>query len=265
MFSDHRVAVVIPARDEQRLLPRVLAGLPAWVDDVVVVDDGSTDGTAAIAQRWGPPVRVVRLPVNRGVGAAIATGYRVALEGGADVVAVMAADDQMRPDELWRLVGPVVRGECGYCKGERLGHPEVGRRMPRARRLGVVGLSWLTRRVAGLPALADAQCGFTAASAAALRAIPLERLYPRYGYPNDLLVMLAAAGVTIAERTVTPVYADESSGLRPALALLTHSFVLARAAWWRWAGGAPGARRADAADPVSESAPDPRRSAGQRA
>ncbi len=235
MHGSSRVAVVVPAHDEERILPRTLDGIPDWVDDVIVVDDGSTDATATVAARTGRRLTLIRHPANRGVGAAIVSGYRAAMAQGADVVAVMAADDQMDPGELDRLVAPVADGELDYCKGDRLGHPDAVTCMPPVRRAGVIALSGLTRLVTGLRELRDSQCGYTAIATRTLRRLPLDRLYSRYGYPNDLLAMLADAGARVGERTVTPIYRDERSDLRPMLALLTHSAVLARAAWFRWA------------------------------
>ncbi len=233
MLSGKRIAVVVPARDEERHLGSVLATMPGWVDDVIVVDDASRDGTAELALAAGPPVRLLRRAQNGGVGAAIAAGYRAAEQAGAEVVAVMAGDGQMAAQELWAVVGPVAAGEYDYVKGDRLSHPEATRRMPLVRRLGTRALTLLTRWVTGYADLRDAQCGFTAVSAAAIRALPLQRLYPRYGYPNDLLALLASIGATVGQRTVTPLYADEASGIRPHVALFTHSWVLARAAGYR--------------------------------
>lgn len=233
MWERQRVAVVVPAFDEESHIGRVLSGLPPWVDDVIVIDDGSRDRTGGIAEGFGAPVRVVRHATNRGVGAALISGYRAALESGADVVAVMAGDGQMCPEELADLVGPVAAGRCDYAKGDRTAHPAVQTRMPRWRRLGNRVLSAWTRRISGTATLRDAQCGYTAVSAAALQRIPLDRLYPRYGYPNDLLVMLGTVGARIAEVPVTPIYEGQASGIRPERAIFTHSFVLARAWWWR--------------------------------
>ena len=232
VFAGHRIAVVVPARDEEQHLEVVLRTMPPWVDHVIVVDDGSRDATARIARTWGAPVELVIHPRPRGVGAAIATGYRVALASGAGAVAVMAGDAQMRPDELERLVAPVVAGRCDYCKGDRTSHPEVAERMPGWRRLGNAALTAWTRRVRGYASLRDAQCGFTVASARLLLALPLDELVPGYGYPNDLLAMLGGAAARVLEVTVTPVYGDERSGIRPWTAVWTHSRVLSRA-WLR--------------------------------
>ncbi|MCA9545581.1 MAG: glycosyltransferase family 2 protein, partial [Myxococcales bacterium] len=181
MYQGLTVTVVVPAFNEARLLPRTLAGLPAFVDRVVVVDDASTDGTAAAAT--GPKITCVRHGVNQGVGAAIVTGYRHALAHGADVAVVVGADAQMDPAEMPRLLDPLVAGEADYVKGDRLGHPEVARRMPWVRLLGNRALSRLTRWATGY-AVRDSQCGYTAITAGALARLPLASLYPRYGFPN---------------------------------------------------------------------------------
>jgi hypothetical protein len=131
----------------------------------------------------------------------------------------MAGDDQMDPADLDGLVAKVVSGDADYVKGNRLIHPEA-KHMPLARRLGTQALAKLTCRASvGIGAnplhVGDTQCGFTALSKSAAAALPLGDLWPRYGYPGDLLLLLVAAGFRIAEVPVRPVYADEKSGLRP--------------------------------------------------
>jgi glycosyltransferase involved in cell wall biosynthesis len=216
LLADARIAVIVPAYREERLLPRMLARVPAFVDAIYVVDDASPDRTFDAAERFRDArdsrVRALRHAENRGVGAAIASGYRRALEDGHDVLAVMAGDDQMHPDDLEPLVTAVLAG-ADYAKGNRFAHPAASR-MPRARRLGGELLSAVTRGASGLR-VSDSQCGFTALSARAARTLPLSELWPRYGYPNDLLLLLAAHGLRVVEVPVRPVYADEASGLRP--------------------------------------------------
>ncbi|HEY3593925.1 MAG TPA: glycosyltransferase family 2 protein, partial [Polyangiaceae bacterium] len=199
MLEGLRVAVVVPAYNEERLLAVTLATMPDFVDLVIVVDDASRDGTPNVAEALGGRVQLERHAGNRGVGAAIATGYRAAVSAGAGVVAVMAADAQMHPDDLASVALPVARGEVDYVKGNRFAHPDVRRIMPRARRWAGRALSWLTRRAAGLAALSDSQCGYTAISARAIERLDLNRLFPRYGYPNDLLGMLALGGHSIRD------------------------------------------------------------------
>jgi dolichol-phosphate mannosyltransferase len=228
MFDGARVAVVVPAYDEARLIARTLARVPGFVDLVVVVDDGSRDDTAARARNTGDPrVVVVTHTVNRGVGAAIASGYDAAFRAGADVAVVMAGDAQMDPADLPALLAPVLRGEADYAKGDRLSHPQVRTAMPRARFVGNHVLSALTRLATGLT-VRDAQCGYTALSRAAAERLEIAALWPRYGYPNDLLGHAAAARLRVRDVTVRPIYADETSGIRLRHALFVVPFVLAR-------------------------------------
>ena len=214
MWKGARVAVIVPAYQEQRLILRTLRGIPAFVDRVYVVDDASRDATAARVQSHADArVGLLRHARNRGVGAAIATGYTAALNDGADVLAVMAADDQMHPDDLAPLVDAVVSGRADYAKGNRFAHARA-KDMPLARRSAGRVLSAITRLATGLR-VQDTQCGYTALSARTARALPWSELWPRYGYPNDLLLLLAAHELCVVEVPVRPVYADEASGLRP--------------------------------------------------
>jgi glycosyltransferase involved in cell wall biosynthesis len=217
VFSGARVDVVVPAWNEAPRIARVVRGVPSWVDGVVVVDDASTDGTGEAARAAGDArVEVIRHAVNRGVGAAIATGYRHALGRPGtpnDAFVVMAGDGQMDPRDLPSLVAPIARGEADYVKGDRFRVADTVRVMPRARRLGGLVLSWATSRAIGVP-ISDSQCGYTALARAACERLDLDALWPRYGYPNDLLSQLALRGLRIAEVPVRAIYADEVSRLK---------------------------------------------------
>lgn len=221
MLEGARIAVVVPAYNEAGRVGRVIATMPGFVDEVVVVDDGSDDGTAGEVERARDASRsrrvaLVRHPRTQGVGAAIATGYGLALARGADVVAVMAGDGQMDPLDLERVVTPVIRGEADYAKGDRLAARARPLSMPLVRYLGIEALTVLTRVAAGYGELRDSQSGYTAISAACLRALPLARLHPGYGYPNHLLILLGADRRRVVDVPVRPVYGDgEASKLRP--------------------------------------------------
>ena len=240
MYRGVRIAVVIPAFNEERLIVRAIARVPELADHVIVVDDCSPDNTSAVAgaiQRQG--LEVIRNPANLGVGGAIVVGYRRALELGAEVVAVMAGDAQMDPADLPALLDPVVRGEVDYAKGNRFAHPDCFQVMPMVRYGGNRALSLLTRWVTGYKDVADAQCGYTAIHRRCLETLELSRLWPRYGFPNDLLAHLSVWGFRVADVPVRPIYGEETSGIRPMLAVFSLSFVLARA----WLYRAPRVRR----------------------
>ncbi len=235
MFAGARVAVVIPAFNEASKITETVRSVPHFVDHVLVVDDASSDGTAFVAAREERPgLEIILHARNRGVGAAITTGYRRALALRVDAVAVMAGDGQMHPDDLPGLLEPVVFGHADYAKGNRLGWPGVASLMPGVRRLGNVVLSWITRRTAGYPELRDSQCGYTVASRDILGELPLEQVWPRYGYPNDLLARLGAIGARVRDVPVRPVYAPGwRSGIRPWMLVYPFAFVLARSLVWR--------------------------------
>lgn len=225
------VAVVVPARNEARWIQEVVTTMPAWVDHILIVDDASVDDTGARATALEDPrVEVVRHEARRGVGGAIASGYRRAQGLGADVVAVMAGDGQMDPHDLAAVVGPIVGDAADYVKGNRLRHADA-HVMPRLRMLGTSCLGLLTSWVTGVP-IGDSQCGFTAISRAALERLDLDRLWSGYGYPNDLLAAVARARLRVAEVSVRPVYRGAASGLRPYHAAVI-LFLLGRAAWLR--------------------------------
>src|SRR5687768_13907024 len=109
MYRQLRVAVVIPAFNEERAVAAAVESVPEFVDRIVVVDDASTDATSARASDAGDSTAmIVRHVENRGVGAAIVTGYRAALDDRCDVVAVMAGDGQMDPADLPSLLDPIA-------------------------------------------------------------------------------------------------------------------------------------------------------------
>jgi glycosyltransferase involved in cell wall biosynthesis len=239
MFRGRTVAVVVPAFNEADKIAATIQSVPGYVDHVLVVDDGSGDATAAVAReaarlRPGLGVEVVTHAENRGVGAAIATGYARALELGADVTAVMAGDGQMDPTDLPRLLEPVVADRADYAKGNRFAWPGGWRSMPLARLVGSVVLSLATRVASGYWRSFDSQCGYTAASRRALLAIGPGRMFARYGYPNDVLARLGAAGGRVEDVAVRPVYGPAwRSGLRPWRVALPISILLARGLWLR--------------------------------
>lgn len=228
MFGGRCIAVVIPAFNVKGLVGQTVRSVPSFVDHVVVVDDGSTDHTAVSLESIPRGnLRLVRHPANRGVGAAITTGYAEALRLDAEVVAVMAGDGQMDPADLQQIIEPVASGTADYVKGNRFLHPDVWRVMPRARLVGNILFSLLTKITSGYWRLFDSQCGYTAISSHALRAIG-GQLFERYGYPNDLLARLHSAGARVMDVMVRPVYEGQPSGIRLRTVFYPMLFVLLR-------------------------------------
>ncbi|MCM2256337.1 MAG: glycosyltransferase family 2 protein [Vicinamibacteria bacterium] len=240
MYEGHFVSVVVPAHNEEHLIDRTLDTMPALVDRMIVVDDDSTDGTAARLQtaqaRHGERLRVIRHETNGGVGAAIVTGYKAAIEEGREggFVVVMAGDAQMDPADLPRLLAPLARGEADYSKGNRLFTGEAWKVIPRTRYLGNAVLSLLTKIASGYWHVADSQTGYTAITIEALRVVQLDRLYRRYGFPNHLLVELNNWDFRVRDVPIRPVYGiGEKSGIRLHKVIPTMSWLLVKCYFWR--------------------------------
>src|SRR5438445_3501299 len=165
MLEGKSVAVVVPAYDEAELIEATLAGIPELVDRIFVVDDGSSDATAERARAAADPrVEVLVHDRNRGVGAAIVTGYKRALAERIEVTAVMAGDNQMDPDELELLTTPVVRDELDYAKANRLFTGSAWQLIPRNRYIGNAILSLFTKVASGYWHIADSQAGYAVIS-----------------------------------------------------------------------------------------------------
>ncbi len=238
MHEGKTIAVVVPAHNEEKLIGMVLETMPDFVDLIIVVDDASTDQTsvrvASYRHRLGERLVLLSHAENQGVGAAVVTGYKQALARDIEVVAVMAGDGQMDPDDLVRVVAPVARGEADYVKGNRLFRGESWGMIPHYRYLGNAVLSLLTKIVSGYWHIADSQSGYTAISRIALERLDLNRIYKRYGMPNDILVKLNVGNFRVRDVPVRPVYnIGEVSGIRLREAIPAITWLLLRDFCWR--------------------------------
>jgi len=235
MLEGKRVAVVVPAYNEERLIAETITGIPSFVDRIFVVDDSSSDGTAEAARALrDPQVEVIVHERNEGVGAAIVTGYQRALEERIDVTCVMAGDNQMDPEELEALALPVARGEVDYHKANRLFTGQAWQLIPRTRYLGNAVLSLLTKIASGYWHVADSQAGYTAIGLPILQLLDLDRVYKRYGFPNDLLVHLNVWNARVRDFPSRPIYGvGERSGIRLRKVVPTISWLLMKGFFWR--------------------------------
>jgi glycosyltransferase involved in cell wall biosynthesis len=235
VFEGKRVGVVVPAFDEEALIGATLGGIPPLVDRIIVVDDGSSDGTAERARETGDPrVEVLSHDRRSGVGAAILTGYRHALTDGLDIVAVMNGDNQMDPEDLPKLVEPVARGELDYAKANRLFTGQAWQLIPKTRYLGNAVLSMLTKVASGYWHVADSQSGYTVVSREMLARLDLDRVYTQYGFPNDMLVHLNVWNARVRDFPSRPIYGvGEQSKMRYRHVVPRIAWLLLRGFFWR--------------------------------
>jgi len=224
------VVCVIPAYNEERFVANVIAAIPGFVRAVVVVNDASTDGTAeAVREINDPRVTLLNHRRNRGVGGAMVTGYRKAVELGADVVVKIDADGQMDPSEIGKLIAPIRKGLADYAKGVRFRDAGVLRRMPRLRLIGNLALSFLTKVASGYWNVFDPTNGFTAIARQALAALDLDALSARYFFESSMLIHLYRIGAVVQDVPIKAVYGREVSDLRVAGALVTFPVYLLQA------------------------------------
>lgn len=229
------ISIVIPAYNEESHIGQVISELPAFLDKIILINDGSSDRTVnemkkAIIGKEGEGVKIseievlddeTRLNLNRkyyiihhkrnmGKGAGIKTGYKYALQLGSKCIVTIDGDGQMDAREITDICQPLLLGHADYVKGNRLQHPRAKFIIPKIRLIGIYILTVMTRLCSGYKHINDAQTGFTAISSDALSKLKIEEIYDYYGYVNDIIVSLSMINAKIVEVPITPIYQDSS-------------------------------------------------------
>lgn len=220
------VAVVIPCYRVRDAVLGVIAQVPATVARIHVVDDGCPEHTGHHVQAHCQDPRVVVHfnDRNQGVGGAVLTGYAAALAEGADVIVKMDGDGQMDPAALSQLVGPILRGQADYTKGNRFYDLDQIGRMPRLRIVGNAMLSFLSKISTGYWDLFDPTNGYTAIHARVLARLPLRKISRRYFFETDMLFRLNISQAVVVDVPMDARYGDESSNLRISRVLFDFAF-----------------------------------------
>ncbi|MDQ6858178.1 MAG: glycosyltransferase family 2 protein [Chloroflexota bacterium] len=224
------IAVVVPAYRAAATIGDVLRAIPATVQWIVVVDDGGADDLpSAVRGVADERVEVVRHERNRGVGAAVLTGYQRALELGADIIVKIDADGQMDPTYLPQLVAPVADGAADYAKGNRFLHGRELRSMPTTRRYGNVGLSFLTKLATGYWPVFDPTNGYTAIHASVANLLDRSKIAERYFFETSMLIALSGLRAVVTDVYIPARYTGAVSSLRPGRAAVGFPLPLLRA------------------------------------
>ncbi|MHC4414281.1 MAG: glycosyltransferase family 2 protein [Planctomycetota bacterium] len=210
------VAVVIPSFRVKRQILDVLSSIGSEVTNIYVVDDKCPEGTGdfAAAECRDPRVRVLRHARNRGVGGATMTGYRQAIEDGADIIVKVDGDGQMDLALISRVIRPIIAGKADYTKGNRFFELDRLGTMPRIRLFGNTMLSFLAKLSTGYWAIFDPTNGFTAVHAKVAQRLPLGRISQRYFFETDLLFRLNTLRAVVVDIPMDSKYGDETSNLR---------------------------------------------------
>jgi len=210
------VAAVVPAFNVSKEIGGVLRSMPPLFTTIVVVDDGSRDDTGALIDHYAeldPRIVAVHRERNGGVGAAMVSGFRKAIDAGADVIVKIDGDGQMPMWLVPELIEPLVRGEADYTKGNRFRDFSTLRQMPLVRRIGNVALSFLSKAATGYWQLFDPTNGFVAVRADVLSQVPLKRVDPTYFFETSMLSHLYVLGAVVKEVPMPARYAGETSSL----------------------------------------------------
>lgn len=230
-FSKFKIAVVIPAYRVERDIQSVLQGIPAYVTAVIVVDDASPDASAdlvAAAAKRDKRIILIRHEQNQGVGGAMVTGFSKAMELGAEIVIKLDGDGQMDPIHIPALITPLIEGDADYVKGNRFRDFQSLKKMPLIRRIGNLGLSFLTKAATGYWNIFDPTNGYFAIRAEVLKQLPLGKIDKTYFFETSMLSHLYLLDAYVMDVTIPARYSGETSSLSIRRVLFEFPFKLTR-------------------------------------
>ncbi len=215
-FRKYKIAAVVPAYRVVDEIAEVVRGLPSYIRHIIVVDDASPDSTSdAVAALFKHDRRLILLrhDHNQGVGGAMITGFRKALEIGAQIVVKVDGDGQMDVSHLPELLMPLIEGKADYTKGNRFRDFIALQKMPFIRQLGNMGLGFLAKAATGYWNLFDPTNGFLAIRAEILAQLPLERIDHSYYFETSMLADLYLLGAVVCDVPMPARYQGEASNL----------------------------------------------------
>ena len=216
MFTSitQKIAVVLPCYKVSRQLERVLVAMPPFVDFVIVVDDACPEKSGKIAERLdNDKIFVIYHTKNRGVGGAVISGYKKALELNSDIVVKLDGDGQMNPEDIEILISPLTKDMADYAKGNRFHDFHALKSMPKSRLFGNSFLSFAVKVASGYWNTMDPTNGFCAITSEALNNLNLKNIDERYFFETDMLINLNINEYVVQDVPVSTKYSDETSNL----------------------------------------------------
>ncbi|HNE04959.1 MAG TPA: glycosyltransferase family 2 protein, partial [Anaerolineales bacterium] len=206
-------------------------GIPTFIRHIIVVDDASPDSSADLvtaAAKKNRRILLVRHAKNQGVGGAMVTGFKKALELGAEIVIKLDGDGQMDPQYIPALITPLITGEADYAKGNRFRDFDALRQMPIVRRIGNLGLSFLTKAATGYWNIFDPTNGYFAIRAEMLAQLSLDRIDKGYYFETSMLSRLYLRDAFVQDVTIPARYRNEVSSLSIRRVLFEFPYKLTR-------------------------------------
>ncbi len=215
-FQKYNIAAVIPCYRVEREIQAVLHGLPKYIQHIIVVDDASPDSTSEIvaaAAKKDKRITLIRHESNQGVGGAMVTGFRKALELGAEIVVKVDGDGQMDTTRLPELIAPLIQGQADYTKGNRFRDFQSLQQMPLIRRIGNMGLGFLSKAATGYWNLFDPTNGFVVIRSEVLSQLPLKGIDKSYYFETSMLANLYLLGAVVKDVPMPARYRSEVSNM----------------------------------------------------
>lgn len=230
-FADYNIAIVIPAYRVEREIESVLREAPDFIRHIIVVDDASPDAVSRLvsdAAKTDGRITLIRHAQNQGVGGAMVTGFRKALELGAQIVVKLDGDGQMDSAYIPALIAPLIAGKADYVKGNRFRDFESLRQMPFIRRVGNLGLSFLTKAATGYWNIFDPTNGYFAVHAKILAQLPLDKIDRGYYFETSMLSYLYLLDAFVLDVPIPARYRGENSSMSIRRVLFEFPIKLAR-------------------------------------
>ncbi len=239
MYQGKKISLVIPAKNEQRLIGPTLDNVPKEIDKVYVIDDGSTDKMADVVRdrmKSDSRIQLIQHERNMGVGAGIITGYKASSKDGYDIAVVIGGDNQMDLKDLPNFLDPIIENKADYTKGNRFlyagGAPQE---MPWKRLLGNGLLSFMTKIASGYYHVFDTMDGYTALTKKAIDKVNWDHAWKGYGYPADFLIVFNAYRLRVMDVPRRAIYlkGERQSQIKIIRYILKVSPLLIKKFFWR--------------------------------
>lgn len=215
-FERYKIAIIIPAYRVEKNIEDVLNSIPDYTKHIIVVDDASPDSTADLVtarRTTDSRIHLIRHVQNQGVGGAMISGFKKALELDDQIIIKIDGDGQMDSTYIPNLITPLIQGKADYVKGNRFRDFVSLQKMPLIRRIGNLGLSFLTKAATGYWNIFDPTNGFFAIRAEILKKLPLEKIDKRYFFETSMLANLYLLSAFVLDVPIPARYGNEKSHL----------------------------------------------------
>lgn len=214
--SEIKIGVIIPCYRVKLFIIDLISKIGPEVDRIFIIDDCCPEGSGKWVQLncQDPRVSVIHREINGGVGAAVMTGYQIAMHENLDILVKLDGDGQMDPSLILNFTNPITNGYSDYTKGNRFFEIQDAESMPKLRWIGNAILSFINKLTSGYWDIFDPTNGYTAIHIKVLKKLPLNKISQRYFFESDMLFRLNLLHAVVQDVPMKAVYGDEISNLK---------------------------------------------------